>query len=199
MQNNKAMRGAAQKILVCLLLCVVLTTYFGCYKKSPTASYLLTDEMKNQNPFYGGEKLHFISDSSVQYVLDGGERQNKVHEVSNGSDGGYHLLEENYISFFLTSHYRIRMDMLGRSNEYKISFSYYNFGGIAYFDLPLSKENTQTVDSLFVMDQWHYDVFVYEGENINNDTYKLYYSTDFGVVKIDFSDGSWWELEKIEW
>ena len=63
------------------------------------------------------------------------------------------------------------------------------------FDLPLSKESTPYVDSLYVLNRWIMDVFINEATSAN----KLYYSTEFGIVKIDFSDGSYWELEKIEW
>jgi len=49
------------------------------------------------------------------------------------------------------------------------------------------------------MNTWIKDVFVCEKEKIDSKAYRLYYSTEFGIVKIDFSDDSYWELEKIEW
>jgi len=36
-------------------------------------------------------------------------------------------------------------------------------------------------------------------ENLMKYPIKIYYSTEFGILKVDFSDGSFWELESIEW
>ena len=49
------------------------------------------------------------------------------------------------------------------------------------------------------MNQWHYNVFVFERENLDTTNLKVLYSTQFGMLKIEFRDGTNWELEKIEW
>ncbi len=105
------------------------------------------------------------------------------------------------MSFSAGNNYGFYYNMQHVSRRYpifQIDFSCNGKGMAANFDMPISKENTQTVDSIFIMGQWQYDVFVYIREK-DDGTDKIYYSTDFGVLKIDFSDGSWWELEKIEW
>ena len=190
------------KILGAILLFGFLSIHFGCVK-SPTESYLLSDEMKSQNPFSGDEKLYFITDSGVQYkFMSSYGRSNVIHEVSNGSDGGYYLFEIDKMSFSAGNNYGFYYNMQHVSRRYpifQIDFSCNGKGMSANFDMPISKENTQTVDSIFIMGQWHYDVFISEKEKVDNRAYKLYYSTEFGVIKIDFSDGSYWELEKIEW
>jgi hypothetical protein len=202
-QNNKVIWRIAKKALGVLLLFGLLTTFFGCIKKSPTASYLLSDEMKSQNPFSGGEKLYFVTDSTdvIQCLFSGSERSNSVYEVSNGSDGGYHLVEVDKMWFSAGHDYSFSLNMepINRDPLFQIHFSCNGKGMLANFELPLSKENTQTTDSIYMMDKWLYDVFVYEKEKVDNMAYKMYYSTELGVVKIDFSDGSFWELEKIEW
>jgi hypothetical protein len=63
------------------------------------------------------------------------------------------------------------------------------------YTLPLSKEYTHYIDSIYIMNSWIKDVFVHETALENT----MYYSTQYGIVKIDFSDGSFWELESIEW
>ena len=188
-------------LLSALLVFGFLTIHFGC-NKNPTESYFLSDEMKSQNPFSGDEKLYFITDSAVQYVFTGGERRNVIHEISNGSDGGYYLYEIDKMDFSAGNNYGFNYDMQHVSRRYpifQIHFSCNGKGMVANFDMPISKENTQTVDSIYIMGQWQYDIFISEKEKVDNWAYKLYYSTEFGIVKIDFSDGTFWELEKIEW
>lgn len=188
-----------------LMLIGLLSICSSCYKRGVAAEYLLTDEMKGQNPFSGYEMLYFISDSGEQFILHGTGRKNQVHEVPVGQDINYYnLIEVDLLSFnsdISEDHYGFRMDMTGNRNprKYRIDFTYAERGMTAFFDLPMTKENTQYVDSINIMEQWYYDVFINEVEKNDDRAYKLYYSTEYGVVKIDFSDDSYWELEKIEW
>jgi hypothetical protein len=66
----------------------------------------------------------------------------------------------------------------------------------------------QVLDSLKVNESWIYEVFFDTLYYIYNQPFpqdllfypnKCYYSTSLGVVRIDFSDGSSWELEEIIW
>ncbi len=73
-------------------------------------------------------------------------------------------------------------------------------GGSFKFTLPLNTETTDYVDSIRVWDKWYYDVFI----NVqDSDTViranKLYYSTKYGIIKIEWPDGHYMELEKIDW
>ena len=130
------------------------------------------------------------------------DRDNVIHEVPNGSDGGYYLFEIDKMYLNGGFDHGFTFDMQHVSRRYptfQIYFSCNGKGMIANFDMPISKENTQTVDSIYLMNQWLYGIYVYEKEKVDDRAYKLYYSTAFGVIKVDFSGGSFWELEKIEW
>ena len=173
--------------------------------------YLLTDEMKNQNPFMGGEKLYYLTDSLEQLVFNVSERDNKVHEVPYGQRTNIwdlYEVDKTYIGsnknghFFLEMHYNA-------GYYYKIAYTFENQGNTFISELPLNKEDIAHVDSLKILEQWYYDIFVYEGDTtdifiikgdtIDNYAYKFYYSTQSGIVKIDFLDDSYLQLEKIEW
>lgn len=69
---------------------------------------------------------------------------------------------------------------------------------IASFEIPLSENIPEYTDSLLVNNKWLYNVFVEEIAKKDNDTYRQYYSTELGVIKVDFSDNSLLELDKIE-
>lgn len=54
------------------------------------------------------------------------------------------------------------------------------------------------VDSALVNEKWHYNLFIQERPKTESNAYKLYYSIELGIIKIDFSDESTWELEKLD-
>lgn len=190
-----------KKLLVAIVLLCLLTTYFSCRKTGIANKYFLTDEMKSQNPFSGGEKLYYVSDSAEQFILSGGERSNEILKVPLGNDLSYYNLYEFYkIQFTSGVDFGFYFDMhINRDPIFFIDFHCENKGKSFTFILPLSEDITPNIDSLQIQGQWYYNVFVAEEEKAVNRAYKLYYSTKYGVVKIDFSDGSYWELEKIEW
>jgi len=193
------------KIAVLLVFSLV-SLCSSCLKDHLAGKFLLTDEIKSQNPFTGGEKLYYISDSSASYIFSIALRNDQIHEQPAGiNTNEYYLIEVDQTS---TAHDSIInkpelfLEMAGRINRapnFRIDFSFSTKGRSWSFDLPLSIERTPFIDSLEIQGKWYYDVYQNELDKLDNRAYKLYYSTKFGIVKIDFSDGSYWELEKIEW
>ena len=192
--------------LAFLLTLIVLSLFFSCEKDHLEGAFLLTDEMKSQNPYQGGETLKFVSDSGNVYLWNVNGRSNQVHKMLTGiNTKQYYLIEIDKTSIDLLGNreyflFGLEMGGLGKDNtDYDIWLHYGEKGSSFSFNLPLSTETTLFVDSLFVMNTWIKDVFVCEKEKIDSKAYKLYYSTELGIVKIDFSDGSYWELENIDW
>ena len=185
----------------------ILCLCFSYEKDHLTGKFLLTEEMKAQNPYQGGETLFFHKNNEDTIVVFAKDRVNKVHEVLEGiNTKNYFLLEEENIFLDIdtilhdTSYFHLKMmpDRKGKT-EFTIDFIQGTVGRGFYYNLPLSTAATPYIDSLFVMNRWVRDVFTQEHEILDSRAYKLYYSTEFGILKIDFSDGSYWELEKIEW
>ncbi len=192
--------------LALLLTLTILSLCFSCKKDYLAGGFLLTDEMKAQNPYQGGETLKFVSGSGNVYVWSVNDRSNQVHKMLKGiNTKEYYLVEIDHTSLGLVDSsfyfsFGLEMGGLGDQNtDYDIWLHYGDVVSGFSFNLPLSTETTPYIDSLFVMNTWVKDVFVYENEMIDNRAYRLYYSTEYGIVKIDFSDGSNWEIEKIEW
>lgn len=87
---------------------------------------------------------------------------------------------------------------------YDIDFTYQKYS--MEFNLPIDSnvftENQFIYDSLLVNDSWHYNILtgpVYisnnpEPEYLGAIPLQYYYSTEFGVVKFDMSDGNSWEI-----
>ncbi|OFY51662.1 MAG: hypothetical protein A2W85_08380 [Bacteroidetes bacterium GWF2_41_31] len=188
--------------IVFILLLGILALCFSCEKNHLAGEFLLTDEMKAQNPYQKGDSFKLISNTgdTLSWYVKG--RSNQVHEMLLGiNTKDYYLVETDKASIDLENsieYVTFYLEMGGQltsSRNYIIEL-YNGASGAGFsFDLPLSKESTPYVDSLYVLNRWIMDVFINEATSAN----KLYYSTEFGIVKIDFSDGSYWELEKIEW
>ena len=191
------------KRIIVVLLGGILILQSACIKDGIDEEKLLSDEMKNQNPYLVNDNLHYVSDSAQEYHLVVRSRENEYHEFQNGNYATNYLIEiENTLitSIDTSQDFNIRLGMSTYSG-YKFSISFYppnKPGMTAYFDLPLSKNIPEYTDSIFINNKWYYDIFIEEIEKKDNDAFRLYYSTELGVIKVDFSDNSFLELQELE-
>ncbi len=180
----------------------VLSIFSSCGKHGVYGEFFLSEEIKHQNPYTENTKLSFKSNDSNLFDYNVTALVNEVNKSYVGQRTDlYYLVEREIIMFEFDSGYIFRLEMVCQINQtpmYFISYQYKEKGMSASFELPLNIERTPYIDSLYVLDTWVHDVFFFEGGKIDDRAYKLYYSTKFGVVKIDFSDDSYWELENIE-
>ena len=171
--------------------------------------FYLTDEMREQIPFNGFESIVFQDSDENIFVLQGGDRFsriNKVNECINCKD--YHYFEMETI-LFNDNTYEINFySEASRKSQFSIRYKINNYTFRCSFNSPLSQntleENQIYIDSLSVNSQTYYNIFsdaLSHTGSIPVDPYpeRVYYSTDYGVVKIDYSDGSAWELLEVEW
>jgi hypothetical protein len=188
------------------LVAVFFGLLLSCQKNHKQGEFLLSDEMKAQNPYQLGAKLIFLSDSSITYPVTIGSRYDTIYRTLAGMNTNeYYFIEVERTWTLYTSTTDIpglSLEMAGKVNQpanFRIDVNFNNKGRSWSFELPLNKEYTPFLDSIQVQGNWFYDVYYNELEKKENRAYKLYYSTQYGIVKIDFSDGSFWELESVEW
>ncbi len=196
-----------------LFFIIVLSSVFSsCIKGKLIEEYYFTEEMHTQIPFEGFESLIYINADSVNIELSGGARTNRVTKVTecvNCSD--YYYFETDYIKFRNDSYILNLYMEATQIYRFTISFTIDEKSFISNFydNLPLSNANLKGeqvfYDSIFVNNTNYYNVFGdtlihYDGV-ISIDPFPVfcYYSTEYGVIKIDFSDNTSWQLEKIEW
>lgn len=198
-------------IRLAFLISILAIFVCSCSKTGVQDKFLLSDEMKNQNPFMGGEKLYYLTDSLEHIEFKVNERNNIIHEVPYGVRTNMWDLFENdktFISSDNNGSFLLDMRYI-YGYFYEISYRFGTQSNSFTFKLPLNKNNTDHLDSLKVLEQWYYDVFISEydttdifvskGDTIEDYAYKLYYSTQSGIIKLDFLDDKSWQLEKIEW
>jgi hypothetical protein len=208
------------KILKNKLLCnwYYITFVLGFILLSESCSklegeYYLTAAEKAQIPFQGYETITYTDDKSNSIKLKAGDRIDELIESPlciNCRD--YAIVEYEHIKFMNDS-ITLSLSMsttryIGHPNDFghglSIDSIYFSNG----FASPLSIEKLRPeethFDSLLVNNKMYYNIFSDTLTHlgiIELEPYpiRMYYSMEFGVIKFDFSDGTVWELEKIEW
>jgi hypothetical protein len=177
----------------------------SCTKSHLLEEFLLTDEMKNQNPYKVDDKIVFISNNGQVSAWNVKGRYNKVDEVYAGiNTKEYYILEEERTSISnddSTNNDSFQLKMGGHlSKPPKFLISFYNNGNNSGFEfnLPFSPQTSNSLDSLYVVDRWVRNVFFCENDKSDLKAYRIYYSTIYGIIKIDFSDGSFWERSNLQ-
>jgi len=193
-----------------------LLTTFSCQKGKLVGEHYVHESSRELIPYLGFEQLTFKGNDTVEHFFSGEDRIYSVNKtyVSVSSDD-YILSDQDYIRFtgeqnqlsvFVSPH-----PIHDNDDVLDIYFIYlegdYTFYTKIY--LPngeLLAENYY--DSLLVNQHQYYHVYYdtmtfmhYQPfpDHLPQFPVKSYYSTTFGVLKIDFSDGSTWELEHILW
>jgi hypothetical protein len=202
------------KVLLSVVIVAVLFIAPGC-KKDCRLMYekLLTEQQKKQIPFEGRERISFKNDTNI-FELNGTGRFDTIKKLHNsGYSCDYYTQEYDFLTFE-GENINLNLLMTGR-DIFNISLDDFSqdFHMLASLRTDQSTgellDYEELIDSLIVNNSLYLNIYkdtVDVSYPINGDdsdsiilaTY-IYYSTDFGVVKIDFSDGSSWELEKIEW
>ena len=199
------------KNFICALLTVLSILVIHSCGKKLLGEYYLNEESKNDIPFKGYEAITFIDDNDNLFIFRGGVRNNRItenDECINCSD--YYIFEREWINFSdgNDNDFTLQVSSGIEENDFLFGINISGNGFICNLVSPLSKEtlnhNDMFYDSLVVSNKTYYNIFsdtLTHTGNIDIDPYpvRCYYSTEFGIVKIDFSDGPAWELEKIEW
>lgn len=178
------------KINILLFVSLIVMTLPGCFKDKIVGEFYLTDEMKSQNPYIDGQTINFTNSSGEFFVCD----VNKYDEINNSlvssNTSNYYLWEKetttlhsDSISLQIKMHYEPNREPL-------INLSaWYNDSSIEVFDkpLPITYGTTARVASLEVNGVWYYQVYYFENDFFPNS--KIYYSTEFGVLRVEFENG----------
>jgi hypothetical protein len=191
----------------------VLLLVPGCREDCKSYDILLTQQQKNQIPFEGRERIYFTNGQN-EIALSGTGRHDTIEKVYSSVYSCDYTNEETDFLTFEGEDINLNLRMRGR-DIFNISLDDFSqdFHMLATLHTDQStgelSEYDELIDSLIIKNSLYLNVYkdtVGVSYPINGDdsdsvilaTY-IYYSTDFGVVKIDFSDSTSWELDHIEW
>lgn len=208
------------------LFCVLLLFYLGgCQKTQILGEYYLGD-LYYQNPYNGYETLVFKSSEGTLITFTGTGRITTVYEQKisiNSND--YYIQEKDYMSLEGSDgNYSMGIGLESFGGHYKdpanigMGWRHYvldtlgNLTANSHFTIPLNKHILEAdqmfYDSLLISNKVYYNVFSdetnqYIGSGLPPDTSLampefFYYNKTYGILKLDFNDGSTWELSHIE-
>ena len=201
------------RLIVLFAVAMALT---NCGKGKLEEEYFLNEGTKEVVPYIGNELLIFKENFVDTVSFVGSERINEMRDsYVSVSSNDYNLWEYNFIKFsnslniielFLQP--SVTKDSIDIMTIYfkDIEGNYIYF--FSKFNIVDGLIRAPLCDSVLVNQKWFNNVYCdtvrYQQprpipENLMNYPIKIYYSTEFGILKIDFSDGSFWELESIEW
>lgn len=192
-----------------LLICIMFLGT-ACHECRLAVDKRLTANQKGQNPFLGHETLFYnASDSIIEFTGTG--RKNIVHEYDISQSSCDWGLEEIDELKFKNSFYGISLKMTGRHDFQLFLFDLINdISQQSSFFIESNQENNsgydQLIDTLILDGTLYHNIYknhfyspISDFPDSLNHAENVYYSTEYGIVKIDFSDGSVWELKEIVW
>lgn len=193
----------------------MILLFSNCKKKCD--EYLLGDLIYS-NPLTGNETIVFYGTNEENIIFKGQGRRNYMNKSNENNQCRIVELDDCYFDeenkkYELLIHLSPTTDY---QPAYLVLFFYdYTYNKFRHytskksiFEIPLSKENLKPgqlyFDSLLVINQYYSDVFAGETDldlvKSTKDTIHpsmFYYATSHGIIKIDFDDGSSWELKEI--
>lgn len=190
------------------IVLILLIIFENCNKEKLVGEYYLTDEMRNTVPFNGNEKILFIYQNDtieLNFENKGGGIDTRYWE-----SGKYFYYEVETTKF--SGDYLLDYSLTMYKNDPRLRINWYdknNTSAQVSFNIPLSVDKLNDgewfLNELVVRGTTHYNVycdsilFMFNQEEDLSDPKVFYYTEDNGVIKIDFKNGTAWELEKIEW
>jgi len=203
-----------------IVFLISLVLILGSCTRKTVEEHLLTGEEKSLVPFQGGETINYMTSGNGNLMsYNAGTLNSTVFEYSN--DHTYldiWLLE--LLSLELNNETGVMTFVMqssspDRPTEFRYSWTneYDDFPGVVGTCwLPIDTTQTDTeriIGDLIIGDKTYYDVFVadvsfpssYQDSIFEGLAYPVnfYFSPNYGVIKMDFSDSTSWELESIEW
>jgi hypothetical protein len=205
--------------LISVILLLILVS--SCKKKCNEYTLGSLTEM---NPYTGNETLVFKKSNGEDIVFRGEGRNITINTVQPQNSGEECEKTEFDDCFFKEEDDLFQLNIklrpttyVSQSHMFLVLVDYrYNdlrpFDYRVWFNIPLDKDNIAEgqayYDSLNIQSTTYYDVFTaetdynlkYSVKQIAMDTIRpslFYYNSQVGLLKMDFDDGSTWELKEI--
>jgi hypothetical protein len=202
-----------------ILLIFAMVFCFGCKKKC-TENKL--GDLTQYNPLNGTETVVFVDSSGNEYSFIGEGRRILIYSYDDSFGECYEVEGDNCYHQESDNKYRLRVG-LRPFTFHDPAFMFIELADYRYndrwhydsrtdFNIPLDKnnldENQFYFDSIIVNNRYQFDVFAGVPDLDRTPTTKetlldtvhpsmFYYNKQNGLVKVDFDDGTTWELKEI--
>lgn len=171
------------------------------------------------NPLNGSESLIYINSDNDSLLFIGQGRFNTKTKNNNGNECYIVELDDCHFKE-INNNYKIVIS-LAPNTDHSIAhmaidlqdYTYsetWHYNAQSIFNLPMAVPNLAEgqfyIDSLLILDKYYYDIYASYTEidktanQKSKDTIHpsiFYYTTREGLIKVDFDDGSSWDLKEI--
>lgn len=204
-----------------ILIVLLISISFNACRKKELGENLL-GELKNQNPFDGTEVLLYIDDDNDTTTFIGNGRFSEIFHYKPTHDKDNYYVNERDVCYFISQEgsYELMIYMssfIASGAELTLSLIKSNSSNIqecksytSQFALPIINYYEDTrflIDSMMVNSSYYYNVLVDSSllhqSQPGGDCYttnlpiSIFYTISHGIIKINFEDGTKWELVKI--
>lgn len=198
-----------ERYLRIIPMLLLLLTVLSCSRGKEIDRFYISEEMKSDIPFQGRETISFFGNDGDIVTFVGGYRiSQEIEQTECISCYDYAVFEEELINFnngLDEIRYTIQADIYSRLTiRFSIGGHVFNSG----FYSPLSPydlvDSESFIDSLIINNSIYYNVYkdtMHTQESTTSNQYPVYsyYTKEYGIIKIDFSDSTYWELKEIRW
>jgi len=197
------------RAFIIVLFIPMIVFLIGCEDCHEISEKLLTDIQKSQIPFDENEKITFTDGQQIIEFIVSEVSDTLYREYPSSVYCDWYNVENYTIVLNGVNHYII-FHLIARNEFYIILKSEYKYQSFMHIDQHTAElsDYDEFLDSITINNSLYYNIYKVSLVDITypddipdslNHPIRLYYSTDYGIVKVDFSDGSTWELEEIEW
>ena len=198
---------------IALFLLFVLVLFTGC-KPALLGEFLLSDEEKETVPFKGTETVTYMhNDTLISLVCE--YRKDTTTEATDGAFTNDYYISETDKTMFKGDSFDIIYYLQAKWEWYSfdyIGIQWHDKGNALYggtsFIIPLDtdylKDSQGYLEKMTVLGTVCQSVF-YDSLEVDTSSsgqkkpIAFFYSKDAGLIRMDFQDGSSWELKEIEW
>ena len=168
----------------------MILTFYGCFKDNLVGTFYLTEEIKNCNPYIDGSTVTFIDNSDNKLICNV-YKHDTIEKYLYSSNSSRYYLWEKEVTRLRSDSLFLKLTMSYEPNREPLQDIYVGYKGNSFYfvdnELPINYSTTPRLPSIQVNGVWYYQVYYFENDFFPNS--KIYYSTEFGVLRVEFENG----------
>ena len=192
-----------------LLTTTAILIISACQKEKLLGEYYLSNDDKLTVPYSVGDSIRFVTNEHDTIDLLCHLRYSEVSREYI-SYNKYYTYERDVTKINTDEYYlSCQLSTIGMYPSMKLHWSDLdNHRGLVNFNLPLIPNNLKygqyIVQEMFVRNTLYHNVFVdstawRSGPEIDNELKTFYYSIEFGIIKLEFENGDFWEIDSTSY
>lgn len=193
-----------------ILTATVIMVFSACQKEKVVGEYFLSNDDIATVPYSVGDSIRFVKNNydTINLLCELRYQEISRYYISHSE---YYLYERD-VTKLKSDEYSMswRQSTINMFPSMRITWSGLNTQNhIATFNLPLDSSNLNEghyyIHEILIRNIWYSDVFVDsvvwtpDPENQESDLKAFFYTKDFGLIKLEFNNGDFWEIDSTSY